>query len=762
MKKVKINIKKPIRCWKCLSKKKKIITSAIAVVLVCAVTVTLVFANQDDNSQMQSTVQTAEVTKGNISNTIVGTGNLETDNSNEITVPSGITIEKVKVESGDAVSKGDTLATVDTTSVLSAIESVQEEIEGLDDEINECRNSDETETITAKISGTVKKIYAKEGESVEDCIVENGALLVIAVDGNSKDELEITASGGTVSEIHVSKKEEVSSGDTLLTITKDEESTEYKQLIAKRKALTESLQKLTSMAKTGKIVADMDGTIGDVNITDGSESSTGTTSTGSSTGNSSNSKSGSASQMSYTTGNMSAQTLKTTVTSKATAQTLATTGNVSTSVTTLSSNDVEAKAQSTDEKIKLNIVNSGNSTNSSMVLSAPETGNTPQNKVDVSNGSYEGKVAWTPADSKFAAGTTYSADVSLTAKDGYVFGIDSILSVQTGILSGTTVSDDGKTLTFHITFPATAEEQTQKTQETTTSSQKNDSTKEKETPADGNKGTQGDKNTDANTNSNTAKNNSTFSSSGTGGMTHTGSSATGTSTSLTGTQSTKESDNTTDTESSSYSNEVTAFTLASNDSMILSVNVDELDINSVSKGQEANITLDAIENQTFTGTVTKVGNSASSSSSGVAKYTVEVTIAKDEQMKAGMNASATIVIENKEDILTIPVNALQERRDSTFVYTKKDDDGNLSGEVEVTTGLSDGSNVEITEGLSEGDTVYYQRTGKISNQSSGNMSERGNGQRGERGNMSGGFGGKGGANGMPNGRMYTGGAGGNE
>lgn len=762
MKKVKINIKRPIKCWKGWSKKKKIITSATAVVLVCAVTVTLVFANQNDNSQMQSAVQTAEVIKGNISNTIVGTGNLEADNSNGITVPSGITIKKVKVESGDAVSKGDTLATVDTTSVLSAIETVQEEIEGIDDEINECRNSDETESITAKISGVVKKIYAKEGESVEDCIAENGALLVIAVDSDSDEELEITASGGTVSKIHVSKKDEVSSGDTLLTITKDEESTEYKQLIAKRKALTESLQKLTSMAKTGKIVADMDGTIGEVNITDGSESSTGTTSTGSSTGNSSNNKGSSANQMSYTKGNISAQTLKTTRVAQTTAQTLATTRNVSTSVTTLSSNDAEAKAQSTDEKIKLNIVNSGNSTNSNMVLSAPETGNTPQSKIDDSTGSYEGKVAWSPANSTFAAGTTYSADVTLTAKDGYVFGIDSILSVQTGILSGTMVSDDGKTLTFHITFPATAEEQTQKTQDTTTSSQKNDSGKEKETTVTGNKSGEGDRNTNTTDNSNTAKNNSTFGNSDTGSTSQTGSSATGKSTSLSSTQSAEEADSTTDSESSSYSNEVTAFTLASNDSMILSVNVDELDINSVSKGQEVNITLDAIENQTFTGTVTKVGNSASSSSGGVAKYTVEVTIAKDEKMKAGMNASATIVIENKENILTIPVNALQERRDSTFVYTKKDDDGNLSGEVEVTTGLSDGDNVEITEGLSEGDTVYYQRTGKISNQSSGKMSERGNGQRGERGNMSGGFGGKGGSDGMPSGGMPAGGPGGNE
>ena len=108
--------------------------------------------------------------------------------------------------------------------------------------------------------------------------------------------------------------------------------------------------------------------------------------------------------------------------------------------------------------------------------------------------------------------------------------------------------------------------------------------------------------------------------------------------------------------------------------------------------------------------MTKVGNTASASG-GVAKYTVEITIPKDEKMKAGMNASATITIEKKEDIVTIPVNALQERGEEVFVYTEQDDEGNLSGEQQVTTGLSDGENVEITEGLSEGDVVYYQKTG---------------------------------------------------
>ena len=190
-------------------------------------------------------------------------------------------------------------------------------------------------------------------------------------------------------------------------------------------------------------------------------------------------------------------------------------------------------------------------------------------------------------------------------------------------------------------------------------------------------------------------------------------------------QQTSSSDSIEDT--SSYSTDVTAFTLASNDSMILSVSVDELDINSVSKDQEAEVTLDALEDSSFTGTVTKVGSSSQSSGNGVAKYTVEITIPKDAQMKEGMNASAVITVEEKKDVVTIPVNALQEKGDKTFVYTKKDDEGNLSGEQEVSTGLSDGDKVEITDGLSEGDTVYYQKTGNTQGTDSGQTPQQGGG-----------------------------------
>jgi len=140
--------------------------------------------------------------------------------------------------------------------------------------------------------------------------------------------------------------------------------------------------------------------------------------------------------------------------------------------------------------------------------------------------------------------------------------------------------------------------------------------------------------------------------------------------------------------------------------MLISISIDELDILSIEIGQAVTITLDAVDGE-FTGEVTKISDTASASG-GVVSYSAEVTIPRDESMRVGMSASATIIIDHREDIITIPVSALLEMGSKVFVYTVLDSETNtLSGEVEVETGLSDGSKVEIISGLSEGDTVHY-------------------------------------------------------
>ena len=150
-----------------------------------------------------------------------------------------------------------------------------------------------------------------------------------------------------------------------------------------------------------------------------------------------------------------------------------------------------------------------------------------------------------------------------------------------------------------------------------------------------------------------------------------------------------------------------AFVIEHDADVTFAIEVDELDILSIQMGQEATIMFNAIPDMQYTGSISEIASS-SHSQSGVAKYFVEVSLTKDDSMRIGMNATATINISNRDDILVLPLTALQETAGNTFVYTERDvQTGALSGIKQVLTGVSDGMVVEIIDGLSEGDVVYY-------------------------------------------------------
>ena len=715
-------------------------------------------------------VQQTEAKKGNISNTITGTGNLELDDAEAVTIPSGLTIEDVLVESGDYVSAGTVLANVEVTSVQTAMDEIQSELEELDEKIRTCQEDEDENTVVSSVSGRVKAVYVEEGSDVTDVITEKGSLMELSLDGymavsvektdtvekgddvsvtlsdgtvisgtvasvESKNAIitvtdngtvlgdevrvsdtdgnllgsgtlyihqpyELTAAGGCVSSVSVSENEVVSADDELLVLDGTESSAEYEKLLLVREARTQTLQKLAQLAKTPQITAVQDGIVQDVNV-----ATSGTTSAESS---SQNSSAGNISQMAYSGTDLSDLTF--------------TQLSFDDGTMPVISEEAENGPDNTDDisqdqPLAFFITGSGTSTSSLAVIPAPVTGQIPVAEITASDGAYSGVLTWNPAGSVFAAGTGYQVLVVLSAADGYCFTEASIQGIETGTVSGVHVSDDAKTLEFQIIFPATVEEnngsgsQDEKNDNSGQDADQivTDGSDQQNSSSDGQQDTaeqQGSK----------SDNNSQNSTSGTQN-TQTSQSA---SASLTDTSSAKEDTSEDSAESSSqYSTDVTAFTISPDANRLLSVSVDELDINSVELGQKAVVTFDAIEDQEFEGEVTKIGNTASVNG-GVAKYTITITIPKDEKMKQGMNASATITIEERENVLTLPMNALQEKGDRTFVYTEKDDEGNLSGATEVETGLSDGSTVEITDGLEEGSTVYYLRSEKSSGDSGNN------------------------------------------
>lgn len=148
-------------------------------------------------------------------------------------------------------------------------------------------------------------------------------------------------------------------------------------------------------------------------------------------------------------------------------------------------------------------------------------------------------------------------------------------------------------------------------------------------------------------------------------------------------------------------------TVTTQDSMTLSITVDEQDISRVAVGQSAEVEVAALRGQVFEAEVTGVAN-IGTNSGGSSKFTVELTLGKSGNMLSGMSATATIPLYTKMDIRTVPVAALTEEGTATVVYTSLDQEtGELTNPVEVTVGISDGETAELLSGLNSGDSFYY-------------------------------------------------------
>jgi len=176
------------------------------------------------------------------------------------------------------------------------------------------------------------------------------------------------------------------------------------------------------------------------------------------------------------------------------------------------------------------------------------------------------------------------------------------------------------------------------------------------------------------------------------------------------------------------------------------VKVDETDITSVKDGQTADVTIDAIPDKTFKGHVTEVGELAILRTSGEAAMTettantqeardFKVVITLDNppsSLRPGLSLTAKIQTAQKQNVLTIPIQALAERTQKelddakngtttsvTLAAPKSEGAGSQKTEIQgvfvvragkaefvpVHTGITGVTDIEVTDGIREGDTI---------------------------------------------------------
>lgn len=175
------------------------------------------------------------------------------------------------------------------------------------------------------------------------------------------------------------------------------------------------------------------------------------------------------------------------------------------------------------------------------------------------------------------------------------------------------------------------------------------------------------------------------------------------------------------------------------------VDVVETDVVGINVGDEANIEVDAIPGEKFRAIVSRIANSPKTLGVGTQEQLTNFEVrlrflAPDPRFRPGMRTTAVITTERKEGVISVPIQAVTARRDTT---EERGSGGGATGEVrdlrlesdqeeerktivfvvqgdsvvtqEVSTGIRDDRYVEVTSGLNAGTEIVsgsYQAISK--------------------------------------------------
>lgn len=164
-----------------------IVTVSIVVVLALAIFFGVRAAKKKVSAAVGSmnapTVSEATVTTGSISTTVSGSGMLTDADTQQIVLPKGVKLDEILVKAGETVKKGDALATVELSSVMGAMSTVQAELDKLDEQLRAATGETVQPYISTGVNGRVKIVYAQKDDDVSACMMEHGALAVLSLDG---------------------------------------------------------------------------------------------------------------------------------------------------------------------------------------------------------------------------------------------------------------------------------------------------------------------------------------------------------------------------------------------------------------------------------------------------------------------------------------------------------------------------------------------------------------------------------------------------
>ena len=662
---------------------KKQIKKYIALALVAAMVVLLALmpmlaSEKAEDDGPVASILSDEVQLRNISTLVKGGGTLEEEEMVEITIPYGVKLKSFLVDNDDYVMEGDPVAEVDRVSVMSAIAQVQETLDYLNEQIEDARDGAISSTIKATAGGSVKYVYGEAGDSVQDVMLEHGALAVISLDGLMAVEFR------TEETVFAGDQVMVTFGDGTQVDARVESSLDGTVVVTLEDKGYESGAKVTVSADNQELGAGelyihsqwnatgFAGTISNVHVKEETKVTSGKVLfTLKDPGLAPEFQILVAQRQKYEELMLELFRLYQNTTVNAPGEGL---------ISGVEKDSAFLLGNLNTEGWILNFLTSGPAltegyTNFTAKVATVE-GDTwvlNYNSTPVEVADYSAFAA------SYAGGTfdtmfnyTHNGSVQIYALDAE--GWKTLTGADIGVGDELLMVFDRNTMIVWVIrlvdaepapeIPAPEETQPPETTEPTTPTPEGTTS----TVPGGMGGVTGFP-------------------SGMGGM-------------MGGIQ-TEETDELYSLEKS------TIMAVTAQDEMTLTITVDESDISRLQVGQQAQIKLDALRNDRFTGTIRELGT-AGENNGGSSKFTATIVMERSADMLAGMNATATILLDTRENLLSIPVAAIWEEKGKSFVYTSYDEEEDLLGSpVEVELGISDGEFVEVISGLSEGQNFWY-------------------------------------------------------
>lgn len=690
----------------------------LCVILAIALIVSSLPSGISAATKVNSKVLSAVPEENTISTVLSGGGTLSPQAGTAQSLPQALELETYYVKNGQTVSEGDPIAQVDLVAVKAAISELQEVIDTLDAAIASESSKTNDSVIRSGTAGRVKKIYAREGTAAADTVYENGALLLLSLDGLMAVDLEaraevgqrvtvtlsdgtalagtvesvsdgtatvtlsdetaplddsvtvtaedgetmgtgslyihsrlrVAGAYGTVSKISVKENQQVSAGSTLLTLKDTGHTAEYARLLNRRTELEDQMESLVKLSKDGILHADCSGIVSGVDT-----------------------------EISYTDPTVLTQT-----------RSQASPGYTALGGIRMENTDTP-QAQPSGEDQSQNP--DGNQNPGEGEDPQPGTGGSGTDETETAT-YILGQV--TDASRLSEGVLTYAVQRTIRAEElatqSFADMLDPTVPVQTQELTYTkqTVLLSTGGAWIESGFEQISEGDAiligtgiivyQKTGTSVPGGMPSIDPSQFPSISTGIAG---------------AGSALSGMASMAGGMSGYGTAA----------------------KATAYDSYDTAkkdaAVITADKEMTVQIQVDELDIRTLETGMEATVTLDALPGSSFTGAITAI-NPYGENSGGNTKYTVTVTLPRDEKMRSGMNASVKITTGVSGTVPTVPAAAVVFDAGKSWLYTGYNEKTDtLTDPVEIQTGLSDGSLVELLSGLSEGSSFYYRYADSI-------------------------------------------------